>query len=56
MFGCSELLSLFKDALAWSGLFNEGLVLILLVVADICRSKSPLGFCLFIHQQGLYLS
>jgi hypothetical protein len=56
MFGCSELLSLFKDALAWSGLFTEGLVLILLVVADICRSKSPLGFCLFIHQQGLYLS
>jgi len=56
MFGFSELLSLFKDDLAWSGLFNEGLVLILLVVADIYRSKSPLGFCLFIHQQGLYLS
>ena len=44
MFGCSELLSIFKDALAWSGLFNEGLLLILLVVADIYRSESPLGF------------
>ena len=42
--GCSELLSLFNDVFAWSGLFNEGLVLILLVVADIYRSESPLGF------------
>jgi hypothetical protein len=47
MFGCSELFSLFKDALAWSGLFNEGLVLILPVVADIHRSKSPLAFVFF---------
>jgi hypothetical protein len=47
MLGCSALLSPFKDALAWSGLFNEGLVLILPVVADIHRSKSPLAFVFF---------
>jgi hypothetical protein len=41
MFGCFELLSLLKDTFAWSGLLNEGLLLILLVVADICLSKSP---------------
>ena len=36
-----NLLSLLKDTFAWSGLLNEGLLLILLVVADICLSKSP---------------
>ena len=47
MFGCSGLFSLLKDALAWSGLINEGLVQIFPVVADIHRSKSPLEFAFF---------
>ena len=41
MFGCSELFSLFNDTFAWSGLFNEGLELILLVEADIGLAPYP---------------
>ena len=54
MFGCSELFSLFNDTFAWSGLLIEGLVIILFVVADIYRSKSPLVFCICILQQEFF--
>ena len=54
MFGRSELFSLFNDTFAWSGLLSEGLVIILFVVADIYRSKSPLAFCICIFQQEFF--
>ena len=54
MFGFAELFSLFNDTFAWSGLLSEGLVIILFVVADIYRSKSPLVFCICILQQEFF--
>ena len=54
MFGCSELFSLFNDTFAWSGLLSEGLVIILFVVADIYRSKSPLVFVFVFFSKNFF--